>query len=142
MGSALPRSLAERAEPGRGAAGRHEPGQSQVCAPKLPGPECDRKGAAKRFCRGRPPSYSSATPLYRAAWNGRLRCASAQLGQALKCELLLLESLLSGDVLPLSKAMSVFRCIALLDGEVETGAASYCSTPHLLLYSESHFLVD
>src|SRR6476646_11408485 len=121
MGSALPRSLAERAEPGRGAAGRHEPGQSQVCAPKLPGPECDRKGAAKRFCRGRPPSYSSATPLYRATWNGRLCRASAQLGQALKCELLLLEGLFV-EVLPLSEAV---HCIARLAEVVETGAASY-----------------
>ena len=38
--------------------------------------------------------------------------------------------------------MSVFPCIALLAGVVGTGAASYCSPPHLLLYSESQFFAQ
>ena len=37
--------------------------------------------------------------------------------------------------------MSVFPSVALLAGGVGTGAASYCSPPHLLLYSESQFLL-
>ncbi len=38
--------------------------------------------------------------------------------------------------------MSVFPCMALLAGVVGTGAASYCSPPHLLLYSESQFFAQ
>jgi hypothetical protein len=38
--------------------------------------------------------------------------------------------------------MSVFPCVALLAGVVGTGAASYCSPPHLLLYSESQFFAQ
>jgi len=38
--------------------------------------------------------------------------------------------------------MSVFPSVALLAGGVGIGAASYCSPPHLLLYSESQFFAQ
>src|SRR6478609_7303026 len=90
MGAALSRAPAQGKKPRRRTQAGDGQCQSQVCAPKLPGPERDRKGTAEGFFGNRSAVRSSATPLCRAVRNGCLCRSSAQLGQAPQCKLLVL----------------------------------------------------